>query len=275
MSPVGTIASPPNPCQSRPAGAFSFFWTCFTCSKWWDMMSFFKRMSHNARRVHLHVSAMFLILTSLHHHVWGGFCDLCKTSLDCDIKKLNSRELCERMQVGECMIKFLSTYLTHNHLFGLSHLSLGNTLLETFRGKATTRKSKSCLLSGKYQTTLCCAYYTQSKNHTSNWSLAFLFQRLVFLDTCDFAQGFSNLPSTGSCWCKWHVHDSYTARYRKFEKPWMPQSPCQTASFAKAFAKAFTTFDLNHCIGRLTKSAFNMLRWNYDCTRIISYCFHK
>ena len=84
MTPVGTIASPLNPCQSRPAGAFSFFWTCFTCSKWWDMMSFFRMiMSHNARRVHLHVSAMLPILTSLHHHVWGRFCDLCKTSSDC------------------------------------------------------------------------------------------------------------------------------------------------------------------------------------------------
>ena len=76
MTPVGTVASPLNPCQSRPAGAFSFFWTCFTCIKWRDMMSFFRRiMSHNARRVHLHVSAMFPILTSLHHHhVWGAIC---------------------------------------------------------------------------------------------------------------------------------------------------------------------------------------------------------
>ena len=69
------------------------------------------------------------------------------------------------------MIKVLSTYLTHNHLFGLSHLSLGNTLLETFRGKAT-RKSKSCLLSGKYRATWCRVYtHKQSNYHTANWSL--------------------------------------------------------------------------------------------------------
>lgn len=40
----------------------------------YDMMSFFKRMSLHARHVHLHVSAMFPILTSLHHHVWGAIC---------------------------------------------------------------------------------------------------------------------------------------------------------------------------------------------------------
>ena len=86
------------------------------------------------------------------------------------------------------MIKELSTYLTHNHLFGLSHLSLGNTLLETFRGKAT-RKSKSCLLSGKYRATWCCVYTHKAITTPQTEVWAFLFQRLVFLDTCRLCTG--------------------------------------------------------------------------------------